>query len=63
VTKDRGRLLESPLAPLATVTVHPSAVLRAGGSEERRAAFSELVDDLEAVAKAMDRPDGGAARS
>jgi uracil-DNA glycosylase family protein len=50
VTKDRGRLLESPLAPLATVTVHPSAVLRAGGSEERRAAFAELVDDLETIA-------------
>jgi uracil-DNA glycosylase family protein len=53
VTKDRGRLLESPLAPLATVTVHPSAVLRAGGSEERRAAFAELVDDLETIAGAL----------
>jgi uracil-DNA glycosylase family protein len=53
VTKDRGRLLESPLAPLATVTVHPSAVLRAGGSEERRAGFAELVRDLETVARAL----------
>jgi uracil-DNA glycosylase family protein len=54
VTKDRGRLLDSPLAPLATVTVHPSAVLRTGSGPERRAAFAELVDDLEAVAKALE---------
>jgi uracil-DNA glycosylase len=53
VTKDRGRLLDSPLAPLATVTVHPSAVLRARDRPERHAAFAELVDDLEAVSKAL----------
>jgi uracil-DNA glycosylase len=47
VTRDRGRPLESPLAPLALVTVHPSAILRAG--EDREAAFAELVDDLEVV--------------
>jgi uracil-DNA glycosylase len=53
VTKDRGRLLDSPLAPLATVTVHPSAILRVGGGDEREAAFAELVDDLEAIARAL----------
>jgi DNA polymerase len=53
VTKDRGRLLDSPLAPLATVTVHPSAILRVGGGDVREAAFAELVDDLEAIARAL----------
>jgi DNA polymerase len=53
VTKDRGRLLESPLAPLAAVTVHPSAVLRMRDRDERDAAFAELVDDLETVARAL----------
>ena len=28
VTRDRGRLLESPLAPIAALTMHPSAILR-----------------------------------
>jgi uracil-DNA glycosylase family protein len=51
VTKDRGRLLDSPLAPLASVTIHPSAILRAG--EEREAAFAELVDDLETISRAL----------
>jgi uracil-DNA glycosylase len=53
VTKDRGRLLESPHAPIAAVTVHPSAILRVGDSGERDDAFQALVDDLSAVAKAL----------
>src|SRR6201999_429024 len=43
VTKDRGRLLDSDLAPLAVVTVHPSAVLRAG--DERAASYEAFVAD------------------
>jgi hypothetical protein len=27
VTKDRGSLFESPLAPVAALTLHPSAIL------------------------------------
>src|ERR1044072_4749378 len=28
VTRDRGRLIDSPLAPVAALTLHPSAILR-----------------------------------
>ena len=51
VTKDRGTLLESDLADLAAVTIHPSAVLRAG--EDRADAYAGLVSDLKLVAEAM----------
>jgi uracil-DNA glycosylase family protein len=53
VTKDRGRLLECALAPIATVTVHPSALLRVRDEEERHDAFKGLVDDLRTVTEAM----------
>jgi DNA polymerase len=51
VTKDRGRLLGSDLAGIAAVTIHPSAVLRAG--EDRADAYASLVADLKLVAEAM----------
>jgi uracil-DNA glycosylase len=51
VMKDRGTLLDSDLAPLATVTIHPSAVLRAG--DEREEAYGAFVGDLRVVAEAM----------
>ncbi|HVW47185.1 MAG TPA: UdgX family uracil-DNA binding protein [Solirubrobacterales bacterium] len=51
VMRDRGTLLESDLAPLATVTIHPSAVLRAG--DERAAAYDGFVADLRTVAEAL----------
>ena len=50
MAKDRGKLLESPLAPAAMVTVHPSAILRVREAGEREQALAELVDDLEAAA-------------
>lgn len=57
VTKDRGRPLESPLAPVAAVTIHPSAILRLRDHDEREAELAAFVADLEAVATAL-----GAAR-
>lgn len=51
VTKDRGALLESDLAEIATVTIHPSAVLRAG--DDRKEAYAGFVADLKLVAEAM----------
>jgi DNA polymerase len=51
VTRDRGTPLESDLAPLALVTVHPSAILRAG--DEREAAYGAFVADLKVVADAL----------
>jgi uracil-DNA glycosylase len=53
VTRDRGTLLETPLAPIGTVTVHPSAILRSRDHDEREDAFAGLVADLEAVAAAL----------
>ena len=53
VTKDRGRPLESPLAPVATVTVHPSAILRLRDHDEREAELAAFVADLEAVSTAL----------
>ena len=51
VGRDRGRPLESDLAPFVTVTTHPSAILRVREEEERHAAMEEFVNDLVAVRK------------
>jgi DNA polymerase len=53
VTKDRGRPLESPLAPLAAVTIHPSAILRLRDHDEREAELAGFVADLEGIASAL----------
>jgi uracil-DNA glycosylase family protein len=49
VTRDRGRLVPTELGPPAIATVHPSAVLRVEGTDERELAFAELVADLVVV--------------
>jgi uracil-DNA glycosylase family protein len=59
VTRDRGRLLETPLAPIAAVTIHPSAVLRVREHDEREEALAALVDDLRLVASALKEPAAG----
>jgi uracil-DNA glycosylase family protein len=59
VTRQRGQLLESPLAPLATATVHPSSILR-GPDEARRSAMAAFVADLAAVAEALERTEAPA---
>jgi DNA polymerase len=53
VTRDRGRPLESDLAPLVLATTHPSAILRARGADEREAAYQGMVEDLRIVATAL----------
>jgi uracil-DNA glycosylase len=53
VTKDRGKPLESPLATVAAVTIHPSAILRLRDHDEREAEFAGFVADLEGVAAAL----------
>lgn len=50
VTRQRGEFVPSPLAPLATATVHPSSILRAPDDESRRQEMRELVADLKKVA-------------
>jgi len=54
VTRDRGRLIESPLAPVAALTVHPSAILRLSDHDEREEALGELIDDLRFVVAAAE---------
>ncbi len=53
VTRDRGQFQETPFAPLVTVTVHPSSILRARTDEERRDARDRFVQDLRAVAQRL----------
>lgn len=55
VTQDRGRFLDSELAPRVTVTVHPSSILRAGSPEGRDEAYAAFVADLSVVGRAMRR--------
>lgn len=58
VSRDRGRLVTSPLAPHVTATLHPSALLRLPPSEDREAALQRFIDDLAAVKRALE---GGSA--
>jgi uracil-DNA glycosylase len=55
VTKERGRLLDSALAPLTLATVHPSSILRAPDDESRRRERASFVADLRVVAEALER--------
>ena len=50
VTRDRGRLLPTNLAPYALATVHPSALLRVPDEETRRREILRFVEDLRKVA-------------
>jgi len=53
VTQRRGEFVDSPLAPLVTATIHPSAILRTETEEERQEAFDGFVRDLRGVARAL----------
>ena len=50
VTRDRGRLVPSALAPYTLGTVHPSALLRAPDEEARDRETRRFVEDLRKVA-------------
>ena len=52
VTRDRGKLLETPLAAVAVATVHPSWILRAPDRETRARERALFVDDLRVAAGA-----------
>ena len=53
VTKERGRWLESDLAPHVTATIHPSAILRERDDDARHAEMDHLVADLKLVASVL----------
>jgi uracil-DNA glycosylase family protein len=57
VTRSRGTVVESDLAPVVTATVHPSSILR-GDPDEREEAMAALVADLRFSARALAELDG-----
>jgi len=54
VTRERGTLVETPLAPYATATVHPSSILRAPDDAAREAEYAAFVEDLRGVARLLE---------
>jgi uracil-DNA glycosylase len=50
VSRQRGELVESPLAPYVTATIHPSSILRQRDEESRHAELETFVADLRKVA-------------
>ncbi len=46
VTRDRGKVLESEIAPKVLATVHPSSLLRQPDEESREREYAHLVLDL-----------------
>jgi DNA polymerase len=53
VTKERGRRIESDLAPFVTATIHPSAILRAPDDDARQRERLAFAEDLRLVAEAL----------
>jgi uracil-DNA glycosylase len=52
VTRDRGKVLASELAPKVLATVHPSSLLRQPDEESREREYKHFVADLRAALKA-----------
>jgi DNA polymerase len=53
VTKERGKFIESTLAPYVMATVHPSSILRAPDEETRRLEYRKFLDDLKKLARVL----------
>jgi uracil-DNA glycosylase len=51
VTRQRGQLIDSPLAPFVLVTVHPSSILRAPDSSACQLQMQAFINDLKIVSK------------
>jgi uracil-DNA glycosylase len=56
ITRDRGVLVPSTLAPHVIATIHPSAILRAPDAEAREKETARFIQDLSVVTPLM-RPD------
>lgn len=54
VTRERGKLLSSALAPKTMATVHPSSLLRQPDEESRNREYKKFVADLRAASKAAE---------
>jgi DNA polymerase len=55
VSRHRGEILRSPLAPIVMGTVHPSSILRAPDEATRRAEMERFVEDLSTLRRALAR--------
>jgi len=55
VSRQRGTLVPSPLAPIVSATVHPSSILRAPDDETRREEMRRFVEDLRTIAREMSK--------
>jgi DNA polymerase len=55
VSRQRGTLVPSPLAPVVSATVHPSSILRAPDDETRREEMRRFVEDLRTIARGMSK--------
>jgi uracil-DNA glycosylase family protein len=55
VTRERGRLVSSELAPHVMATTHPASILRAPDSQQREKQRQEFVRDLRKVAALVRR--------
>ena len=55
VSRDRGKLVNSNLAPHVLATVHPSSILRAQDDESRRLQLQAFIEDLRQVARVATR--------
>lgn len=51
VSRQRGQLVESALAPYVTATVHPSSILRVPDEESRHQQMRAFVNDLKKIAR------------
>jgi DNA polymerase len=55
VTRERGKILSSGLAPKVLATVHPSSLLRQPDEESRRREYKHFVSDLRIAVKAASK--------
>ena len=54
VSRQRGQLIPSPLAPIVLATVHPSSIFRAIDDRSRREEMERFIDDIRLVASKLD---------
>src|SRR6266576_5159290 len=55
VSRQRGQLIESSLAPHVIATVHPSSILRARDDQSRHEQLDSFIQDLKQVARVVKR--------
>jgi uracil-DNA glycosylase family protein len=55
VTQQRGRWVQSDIAPYVLATVHPSSILRAEDEQSRHEEMRRFIDDLKPVAEQLHR--------